>query len=1581
RIACPPPSKRLRISELNPHLLCALCGGYLIDATTIIECLHSFCKTCILRYLETSTYCPICEVLIHKTRPWQNIRLDHSLQNAVYKMVPGLFQDEMRRRREFYEKQNQQDKRGRSRSQLQGEFGDRIIFSRDEEFSISIEFSPDGKPVKEVKESKSKSLKRTNAIIDLFHEAEPLSETYSLMDVAYIYHWKRDCVLRLFYSFFEIPPKVRKVETVTHVTEKISKNKLMDKSEEKSDKREDDKKSKNKRERSKEKKQSKLSGKRKVCAEGSALVADSAVILGHSPCAETVEPGSMKSLGIEVVAAASTVHTADDVKPVDTSSKATRNNITSLSVVKCSKKDHTTFQSPTKQKPPPESPPFSITTHSANKDNSKVSKGHKSKTSIKLLIKSSDIKVCKSPDRQFLGSTVDVKYENNDMPTKVKIRKYQNGESASISQSNLFEKMSTLANSSEMELKDHTLISKSFSSHDQNKVYSNSKTPRDDEFLKREAKAKVNIATVNAASQQEELVDKKRTDSKLTGKVVVKEDVEALNRIVNNLEDTKLEKCNSGLQNKVDFGVGGKDGATNIQANKQETKVITKTASQSKSDCKTHIHSGKSSGSQSTTFSEDKKAAHNMQQNAHDVSRTQDSNQNDIKLGHEHGNDMDNLKENGMKSPNCDSKLLIVKTEPSITTEDVHNRRKLCESVNQTRTQQSMSEAKQVSVPPEKNIARRALEDSNKHNGKQNRDDSIRADSEPRGLLDTNLAVLPKANPAVSDTSTALPKIHNGLTKAPEIIRVQSPVKMMQVQELSKTVRDTEGREPLCSSNKKALIERGSVSLQSDDKQQTSSPCSDKLVDVSKPVTLEITSVGSSVTPKIGVILCEVSSAETNTSSQPAFVSGVLTTTTSSSPLSAPPKLLKTMVISTAGTASYPLTAYSIASIVSVPVFKPGSIPSSSFTAVSQALLTPSPAATTNAAPKLSEVVTTTVPHKAALPVVCTTTLTKTSLSAPVTSSVSATMSASTVGSGAPDSTSSPASERSSESGSPSPLYRGNQPGSAYFGLHTSTKTTASVCVPSAASRGSVTNPTATPSLVLPVTVSPTTSSLSSTPVVTTQALTVTSSATSTWCTETTVNVANTFLNIPPKESAALKNTQTKSNSRVSNVSASSMTLQKDAINLDNFLFDTKPSETESLTALSGHRMKDTCTISKQIHKGPLRTKSNSSAQAHGLVNSRAVTSAEPHITAVHQLPKTVSHTSKPYSVGKSLSVSSTSSAKCNSVIQTTKISTLIPKSTSVTSKAGAFSKSFSYPSTLNSVPSSRSFLHTSLPPHMPRPDLSAVINGSSAYEQALLTKASGLSSSSSSVHMTSAASSSSSHHRTSSKHISKDADGKMEKTQKNKAVPPLTIPKSCLTTLKLQRSPGSTDHYIFAPLTHYTAAGHHNGERSKSKEVKYNGSRTPTSPPTPTRDSVFIGERQRVPTIKISDINRNPIIVESGGSNLANTNRHHSQFRSYNHGSSRSSSSDSGSARAHSRAGSDSNSPTGSSDRSDRSPARDARRPSDSELLLSQHWHSYTAADLLFNGFKLPSHPKFHELHYDTDAMPLDYSQSSSKS
>uniref|UniRef100_T1J8E1 RING-type domain-containing protein n=1 Tax=Strigamia maritima TaxID=126957 RepID=T1J8E1_STRMM len=106
---------RIKITDLNPHLMCVLCGGYFMDATTIIECLHSFCKSCIVRYLETSKYCPICDVQIHKTKPLLNIRSDQTLQEIVYKLVPGLFQskgnknNEMKRRREFYSQHPQQE--------------------------------------------------------------------------------------------------------------------------------------------------------------------------------------------------------------------------------------------------------------------------------------------------------------------------------------------------------------------------------------------------------------------------------------------------------------------------------------------------------------------------------------------------------------------------------------------------------------------------------------------------------------------------------------------------------------------------------------------------------------------------------------------------------------------------------------------------------------------------------------------------------------------------------------------------------------------------------------------------------------------------------------------------------------------------------------------------------------------------------------------------------------------------------------------------------------------------------------------------------------------------------------------------------------------------------------------------------------------------------------------------------------------------------------------------------------------------------------------------------------------------------
>lgn len=47
--------KKIQLKTVNPHITCNLCSGYLIDATTIVECLHS-CKYPFALWLRVKTY-------------------------------------------------------------------------------------------------------------------------------------------------------------------------------------------------------------------------------------------------------------------------------------------------------------------------------------------------------------------------------------------------------------------------------------------------------------------------------------------------------------------------------------------------------------------------------------------------------------------------------------------------------------------------------------------------------------------------------------------------------------------------------------------------------------------------------------------------------------------------------------------------------------------------------------------------------------------------------------------------------------------------------------------------------------------------------------------------------------------------------------------------------------------------------------------------------------------------------------------------------------------------------------------------------------------------------------------------------------------------------------------------------------------------------------------------------------------------------------------------------------------------------------------------------------------------------------
>uniref|UniRef100_A0A182JJD7 Polycomb group RING finger protein 3 n=1 Tax=Anopheles atroparvus TaxID=41427 RepID=A0A182JJD7_ANOAO len=95
-----------KLKTLNEHITCEICRGYFIDATTVTECLHTFCKSCLVKHLEENNTCPTCENVIHQSHPLQYISFDRTMQDIVYKLVPNLMQNEMQREREFYKSRN-----------------------------------------------------------------------------------------------------------------------------------------------------------------------------------------------------------------------------------------------------------------------------------------------------------------------------------------------------------------------------------------------------------------------------------------------------------------------------------------------------------------------------------------------------------------------------------------------------------------------------------------------------------------------------------------------------------------------------------------------------------------------------------------------------------------------------------------------------------------------------------------------------------------------------------------------------------------------------------------------------------------------------------------------------------------------------------------------------------------------------------------------------------------------------------------------------------------------------------------------------------------------------------------------------------------------------------------------------------------------------------------------------------------------------------------------------------------------------------------------------------------------------------
>lgn len=228
--------QRTLLGDINVHITCPICRGYYIDATTIVECLHSFCRSCIIKHLQVNrnnSYCPVCEMMINSSKP--NIKPDKALQDIVYKLVPGLFQKEMERRQKFYA--SRPGPAASATPEQRGEDTERIIFSPEDVISFSLEYADattDNDSISSKSSDSNESqlssniarrylqcpavvnishLKKficmkydidsTQFSIDILYKRVPLPDYYTLMDIAYIYNWKRNEPMRFFYQIID----------------------------------------------------------------------------------------------------------------------------------------------------------------------------------------------------------------------------------------------------------------------------------------------------------------------------------------------------------------------------------------------------------------------------------------------------------------------------------------------------------------------------------------------------------------------------------------------------------------------------------------------------------------------------------------------------------------------------------------------------------------------------------------------------------------------------------------------------------------------------------------------------------------------------------------------------------------------------------------------------------------------------------------------------------------------------------------------------------------------------------------------------------------------------------------------------------------------------------------------------------------------------------------------------------------------------------------------------------------------------------------------------------------------------------
>ncbi|XP_067631076.1 protein suppressor 2 of zeste [Eurosta solidaginis] len=221
------PKKALKVRDFNELLSCQLCGGYLINPTTVDNCLHTYCRSCIVQHLQRETFCPQCtNAGGSKQINLTNLKSDDALRALIFKLIPGLYQKERDRILQFKSSlRNGQKRREDDNEEMCGEQDiiEENFFAPTEPISLSLEYHPallkgcstsQIPPVRYLQcpaGLKIRHLKRLlcskfdidpeskRIEVEVIYEDEVLPNDFTLMDVGYCYNWKRHAPMKFTY--------------------------------------------------------------------------------------------------------------------------------------------------------------------------------------------------------------------------------------------------------------------------------------------------------------------------------------------------------------------------------------------------------------------------------------------------------------------------------------------------------------------------------------------------------------------------------------------------------------------------------------------------------------------------------------------------------------------------------------------------------------------------------------------------------------------------------------------------------------------------------------------------------------------------------------------------------------------------------------------------------------------------------------------------------------------------------------------------------------------------------------------------------------------------------------------------------------------------------------------------------------------------------------------------------------------------------------------------------------------------------------------------------------------------------------